>query len=120
MRVLCVSLEANRKTDPWLTLNREYLVLSILVVPGRVTKLRVLTDDNRTPILADAAMFAATSEPLPPNWVATIREGGVLELGPRRWLQLGFWEQYFDGDLNAVATFQDEIQAMTGIPYSPG
>lgn len=113
MKVLCMSLGANRRSDPWLTINHEYLVLSILVTPKGPAKLRILSDDNRTPILVDATMFSGSSQPLPRTWVATIREGGSLELGPRPWLELGFWERYFDGDADAVAAFQNEVQAMT-------
>jgi hypothetical protein len=111
---------ADGKTDPWLTLNQEYLVLSILAIPKRATKLRILADDNRTPILADATMFAARSEPIPASWVVTIRDGGALELGPRRWLELGFWERYFDGDVDAVAIFHDEVRGMEDTPGSRG
>jgi len=117
VRVLCIGLEDDCGSDPWLTLNDEYLVLSILVAPRGPAKLRILADDNQTPILVDATMFAADSQPLPQSWVATIREGGVVELGPRSWLEHGFWERYFDGDTDAIATFQHEIQVMTDMPH---
>jgi hypothetical protein len=113
VKALCISLGSDRESDPWLTLNREYLVLSILVTPKGHARLRILADDNRTPILVDATMFAASPQTLPWAWVATIREGGSVELGPRRWLELGFWERYFDGDADSVAAFQDEIRAMS-------
>jgi hypothetical protein len=113
VKALCISLTDNRESDSWLTLNHEYLVLSILFVPNGTAKLRIIADDNRTPILVDYVMFAANSQPLPRTWVAMIGEGGVLELGPRRWLELGFWERYFDGDSDAVAAFQDEVRAMS-------
>ena len=118
MKVLYMGPGSDPKTDPWLTLNNEYLVLSILVTPRGSAKLRILADDNRTPILADATMFGAIPQPIPPTWVATIRQGGTLELGPQGWLELGFWERYFDGDADAVAAFQDEVQLMTDMPCS--
>src|SRR5216683_2988200 len=80
-------------------------------------KMRILADDNRTPILVDAAMFAANSQPIPRSWVATIREGGVVELGPRAWLEHGFWERYFDGDPDAIAAFRREVEAMTDMSH---
>jgi hypothetical protein len=118
VKVLCMNLGANRTSDPWLTINREYLVLSILVTPKGPAKLRILSDNNRTPILVDATMFSGRSQPLPSTWVATIREGGSLEIGPANWLELGFWERYFDGDADAVAAFQNEVQAMTAMTRS--
>ncbi len=117
VRVLCIGLGDSRGTDPWLTLNREYLALSILMALRGPAKLRILADDNRTPILVDATMFAANSQPIPRSWVATIREGGVVELGPRAWLEHGFWERYFDGEPDAIAAFRREVEAMTDIPH---
>jgi hypothetical protein len=102
-----------------LTLNREYLVLSILIALRGPAKMRVLADDNRTPILVDVAMFAANSEPIPLSWVATIREGGVVEFGPKAWLEPGFWERYFDGEQDAIVAFQNEVSIMAGIPDQP-
>jgi hypothetical protein len=95
--------------DSWLTLNHEYQVLSVLMTPKGPAKLRILSDDGRTPILAEASMFAMSSQPLPPSWVFNIREGGVVELGPASWLEPGFWERYFNGDADAVMQFQREV-----------
>jgi hypothetical protein len=119
MKVLCVDLGTGRDNDPWLTLNREYVVLSILMTNKGPAKLRVIADDNRTPILAEATLFASIPQSLPRTWVSIIREGGVLELGPPRWLELGFWERYFDGDAEAVAEFRDEVQLMTDASRLP-
>jgi hypothetical protein len=112
MRVLCVSLGDDNTSSRWLTLNKEYLVLAIEIRPSGVSKLRVIADDNRTPILVDSVMFAANSEPIPPRWVCTIREGGTLELEPKSWTEFDFWERYFDGDARAVALFDEEFRRM--------
>jgi hypothetical protein len=40
--------------DSWLTVNREYQVLSVFMAPKGPAKLRIVADDGRTPILADA------------------------------------------------------------------
>jgi hypothetical protein len=112
MKALCISLGTDRESDPWLTLHHEYLILSVLVAGQGPAKFRVLADDKRTPILVEATLFAAEPQHLPPNWRAAVREGGVLELAPRSWLEHGFWERYFDGNADAVASFQAELQAM--------
>ncbi len=120
MRVLCIALGDGRESDPWLTLHQEYLVLSVLATGRGPAKIRVLADDNRTPILVDAAMFAADSQPLPQNWEAVIRENGLLELAPRAWLEHGFWERYFDGDVEAIAIFRRELEVMIDTPHREG
>jgi hypothetical protein len=98
--------------DHWLTLNREYQVLSVLISPKGPAKLRAIADDGKTPILVDASLFAMSSQPLPPSWVLAIREGGVVELGPPSWLEPGFWERYFDRDPDTISQFQKEIVKM--------
>jgi hypothetical protein len=112
VKALCVRVAGDRGRDPWITLNHEYQVLSVLMTPKGPAKLRIIADEGRTPILADAAMFAMSPQPLPPSWVFAIREGGVVELGPQPWLEPGFWERYFDRDADAIMQFQREIVRM--------
>jgi len=83
VKALCVRVAGDGGRDSWLTLNHEYQVLSVLMTSKGPAKLRIIADDGRTPILADASMFAMSSQPLPPSWILAIREGGVLEPGPR-------------------------------------
>ena len=120
MRVVCVSLGGENRSDPWLTLNGEYHVLSILMTPRGPAKLRIMADDQRTPILADATMFAGYPQSLPSTWVVAVREGGIVEIGPPSWLNTGFWERYFDGDVEAVSQFHNEAQDMMRKPEQQG
>jgi len=113
MRVVCVSLGDDRRSDPWLTLNKEYQVISVELRPRGVAKLRIIADDHRTPILVDSSLFAANGEPLPTNWVCTIREGGTVEFEPQSWAELDFWERYFDRDPVAMTVFEEELRRMT-------
>ncbi len=110
MKAICVSLgnEAPAKGG-WLSLHREYDILAILALPGRSIKFRVLSDDGRTPMLADSDLFLAAGQPLPKSWVCSVTEDGVVELGPKDWLQPGFWERFFDHDPEAVKSFRNEI-----------
>jgi hypothetical protein len=82
------------------------------MTPRGPVKLRIIADDGRTPILADASLFAMSSQPLSPSWSLVIREGGVVELGPSSWLEPGFWERYFDRDADALSKFEEEIVRM--------
>jgi hypothetical protein len=106
--------ESSPAPSHWLTLHREYLVLAILALPGRSIKFRVLSDDGRTPILADSSLFAAPAQPLPESWAGTVTQDGVLELGPRPWLETGFWERFFDHEPDAVQGFHREVEALAG------
>jgi hypothetical protein len=112
MRVVCVSLGDERRSDPWLTLNNEYQVISVELRPRGVAKLRIIADDHRTPILVDSSLFAANGESLPENWVCTIREGGTVEFEPKSWAEPDFWERYFYRDPEAVAVFDEELRRM--------
>jgi hypothetical protein len=112
MRVVCVSLGDDRRSDPWLTLNKEYQVISVELRPRGVAKLRIIADDHRTPILVESSLFAANGEPLPANWVCTIREGGTVDFEPQSWAKLDFWERYFDRDPAAMAVFDEELKRM--------
>lgn len=109
MKALCVTLAGDGDYDPWLTLNREYRIFSVLMTSKGPAKLRVIADDGRTPILADASLFAMSSQPVPPSWSLIIREGGVVEFGPASWLEPGFWERYFDRDADAFSEFEEQI-----------
>jgi hypothetical protein len=91
MKVLCVSWgDPTSNKEGWLTLHREYSVLAILALPGRSIKFRLLSDDGRTPILADSSLFAASDQPLPEAWVGKVTQDGVVELGPKQSLRPGF------------------------------
>lgn len=112
MKALCVTLEDSGDCDSWLTINREYMVFSVLMIPKGPAKLRIVGDDGRTPILVEASRFAMTPQHTPSSWACAIREGGVVEFGPPSWLEPGFWERYFDGDIDAVQHFREEIGRM--------
>jgi hypothetical protein len=113
VKAVCVRVAGEGGRDSWLALNHEYQVLSVLMTPKGPAKLRIIADDGRTPVLAAASLFAMSAQPLPPNWVVAIREGGAVELGPSPWLEPGFWERYFDSDADAILKFQEEIMRMT-------
>ena len=113
MRVVCVrfldpvTLE-ERTEDQWLTLDREYPVLSIDVERDRRVWLRIESDDGGTPALFDAEMFMTTSMLVPSNWRVRIDEGGALQLAPEPWLRQGFWDEFFDRVPNAVEIYEKE------------
>jgi hypothetical protein len=114
VKAVCVPLdEPGRQRDGWLTLHREYQVLEVLAQPGRSIKFRVMSDKGRVPILVESTKFAAVAQPLPRTWSMRVSQDGLVERAPARWLEVGYWEKFFDRDPEAVAIFHEEVQAMT-------
>lgn len=115
MKVVCVSVgRGNSPKSHWLTLHREYLVLEFVAIPLRSLKVRVLADDGFTPILVDSAQFLAIDQRLPASWVCSITEGGIVSMGPKAFLERGFWERFFDLDPDALKRFRQELDTMGG------
>lgn len=96
--------------DAWFTLNREYLVLAVSADPGRAVNLRIIADDRRTPVLVSSEMFMTLDESIPITWTVKISEGGLLDLAPKRWHEVGFWESFFDRDPEAERIFDEEVE----------
>lgn len=115
MKVKCTKIfnEHEKKfveSNPWLTIGREYIVLEIDLKPGKDTLYRLLNDDkdNRSG-LHNAIQFQVVSGKLPPNWQINQRESGSLVLGPVLWRQLGFWEDFYDGNFEAIEIYKKEV-----------
>jgi hypothetical protein len=125
MMVRCVKLlspvDGSEQTESaWLTLDREYVVLSVLAAPGRDVKLQILNDEHSAGLFV-SEMFLTTDASMPSNWIAKVSEGGLLELAPERWHKPGFWESYYDRDPEAVKIFDEDtsvIRSESG-PASP-
>jgi hypothetical protein len=118
MRILCTKLPAPLdgmflEASPWVTLHREYFVVSMLAEPGGRVQLQVLTDD-RSLAWFDSTNFMTVDGRLPGNWSIRIGEGGALELAPAVWLAPGFWEAYYDGDVTAADAVADELRTILG------
>ncbi len=116
MKVYCVRLSGptgESLTDSrWLTLGKEYVVISINVPPGgRQPMLQILADD-RAPSWWPAADFLTVSTVIPSNWVAKIGEDGEVDLAPESWLKPGFWDAYSDRDKNAISEFDRQLGVM--------
>jgi len=113
MKVECIKvinpiIGEESHSDGWLTVGQTYIVLAIFASPQRPIKFRCIGNDGKTPALFDARQFKTISTNIPSNWVATLDEQGILEIGPERWSNPGFWEDFFNGDLNAIRVFEEE------------
>jgi hypothetical protein len=117
MKVMCVRLinpvDGKPMTDSaWLSIDREYPVLSVAATPDGSVQLQVLTDDGRTLGWFESAMFITTDVAIPANWVVRVGERGIVELAPARWLEPGFWESFYDLDPGARRVFEEELSAI--------
>lgn len=106
MKVVCVKLlDAHGDevgSSPWATLDAEYVVPAVEAAPSGRVELRIIGDDGPTPVLFQSEMFMTISTDVPSSWVASIGEGRAFDLAPSKWLRPGFWEDYFNGDPQAV------------------
>lgn len=114
MKVVCIRLagsadESASAGGSWLTLDREYSVLSVAATPGGPVELQVLSDDERTPGWFNSAMFLVVDASFPPNWTMAIDEDGALEMTPARWAAPGFWGSFFDGEPTARRIYEEEL-----------
>lgn len=93
-------------TPQWLRDGTEYEVLELTAYPGRRVDLRLASEQGGVPALFDSALFATTDDAIPSDWAARVIDDGVVKVGPREWLEPGFWEAYFDDEPDAVAAYE--------------
>ncbi len=110
MKVRCVKLldVFGRPTEssPWAKIGRVYHVLCVEAGPGH-TSLRLIGEEP-TPALFKPEMFEVIGTRIPPTWVIASPRPGCLSIAPDAWNAAGFWERFFDGEPEAVATFDEE------------
>jgi hypothetical protein len=94
------------RNDAWLTIGKVYDVLSVYFDDQHGLQFRLL-GSQAIPALHHIGQFEVVSTSLPPNWIAVVSDG-VFELGPKRWLERGFWERFFDNVPDAVKAFEEE------------
>lgn len=95
-------------SNEWLTVGKIYVVLSLVVRVGVDIQFRLLGNDNQIPALFDSKQFVVVSSVISSNWVIKI-DHDCLQLSPSKWLKKGFWENYFDDDLESVRDFRNEL-----------
>lgn len=118
MRVRCIRLINSVTGQPetsstWLTLDREYVILSVLADGTGQVLYRLLSDDGRTPGLFASTQFEVVAASLPSIWCIRVTATGGVELAPPAWLTPGFWESYFNGEKAAQDAFGSATALMT-------
>lgn len=96
---MIVKLRDRDARFPDLTPDQPYVVLGI-----EANDLRILNDQGR-PYLYPADLFYLVDAREPADWVSALGEDNERYAYPPPWNGPGFFEDYFDGVPEAVATF---------------
>ncbi len=102
MRVRCKSTKCSDGRIPSLTIGEIYEVIGIEADDFRVI------DDAGSPVLFEPDLFDIVDDTRSPDWVSEI-DDGVEYAGPPEFAATGFWEDFFDQDPVAQATFSRYI-----------
>lgn len=114
MRVRCIRIPspvegAVLESSPWVTVGREYTVLSLIATFKGFIRLQLRIDDERGLRYFASDCFVTVDTSIPPNWIARVRDGGHLEFAPESWQAVGFWESYYDDDPAAREAVDREL-----------
>jgi hypothetical protein len=117
MKVKCIRLinpmtGEEKRRDSWLTVGKVYCVLSVTVTLKQGINFRIISDDEQTPILADSRQFKIISNDIPRGWIVNLPKDNFIELAPQKWTRLGFWEEFFNGEQEALNDFEEEKSKM--------
>jgi hypothetical protein len=117
VKVRCIKLINERtgapaEESPWLTVGRTYHVLEVHIDRGDHVKFRLIGDDNHTPAYHNFDQFELLSNLVPTCWATRFQPGVFFAVGPRAWMEEGFWNRYFDGEEQAYELFQEIYRAI--------
>ncbi len=96
--------------SPWIQLDKEYLVLALFVVPNYGISVYIQTENDHQPRFFLLDGIEMVSQHLPSNWKMFITSGNIVKLIPEPWNYETFFEDLEDGDLKAVALFNQEAE----------
>jgi hypothetical protein len=123
MKVKCVRLlDSPGIQSHWLLEGKSYDVLSIVMDAHGRWLLRILCESSPGVALFQLEQFEIVDASVPHCWIATWNASGVFELTIREWAHPGFWESYFDGELDAKKLFECGVQKISSqiSPSEPG
>lgn len=100
----------------WLRPASKYAVQAVYFDQARGTRYRIISDDAATPALFPASAFTVLDGRIPRSWRIHVHRNGDTELCPAAWLELGFWERFFDGDEAAKSVFQLYATPLASMP----
>jgi hypothetical protein len=113
MRVRCIKLlgpdGSQRTASPWLTVGKEYDVLTVLLERNGLWLVRLVADTGQVALFSLDA-FEIVSSALARSWIARWTSDGLFQLAPEAWLEKQFWERFHDGEADAARIFEIELE----------
>lgn len=115
MKIECIKIFNNRgeelETSSWLTIGKEYIVLEVLCHMDKGYSYRIVSDDSSSsPGVFKATQFRIVNSKQPSNWVTSIKNNGLIVVGPKSWRVSGFWEDCYDQDPKALEIYKREAK----------
>lgn len=111
MKVQCIFInnpENVKKRDYWLTVGKIYTVLSIYIELNKNDcSYRMIGDDGHLPAMYESKQFNIIDGKMPPNW-EFLSSDNYIEITPKSWFSLGFWENFFDDEQKSLEIFKQE------------
>lgn len=118
MKVRCIKLVDSRgntlEKSPWLTLGKEYDVLTITFGTQQKWILRLVGDGLNGVALFPLDQFEIVSQKIPAPWIVTWNSKGTFEMTAEAWSQPEFWKRFYDGDTHARQIFEQERAKIVG------
>ena len=117
MKVRCIKLidedsgEALENSS-WLTIGKEYHVLSVHMQHGLPVKFQTIGNDGATPAYHNANQFEIVTGFIPSNWIIDFESESYFKLFPKEWCKPGFWEDYFNDMPEAIDLFNSVKQKL--------
>ena len=110
MKVRCIKLIDEQtgkvlESSSWLTVDKEYRVLSIYMQDTLPIKFQIIGNDWATPAYHNANQFEIITTFIPSDWIVDFETGSYFKIAPKEWCKPGFWEDYYDGMPEALALF---------------
>lgn len=119
MKVECVQppmvAPAVEAESSWVAVHSVYPVLALLAKSDGRVQLLITTDEPHSYGWFDALYFRTVDESMPANWIARVHPGGLLEIAPSAWMEVGFWESYYDADPEAERVLKRELNVILGV-----
>lgn len=117
MKVKCKKIinehtQQSQNTSSWLTIEKEYIVLSIEVYPTKNLYLLIDDSSNQSPGLHDAKQFEIVSHFIPSNWEINPGDLEIMTIGPRSWQESSFWENCYNSDSSALEIYKHEARVI--------
>jgi hypothetical protein len=118
MKVRCKKIisEITKKdlgnVSPWVTLDKEYIVLAIDIESQNITIL-IQSDGHYEPFYSSLDGFEIVDQQIPSNWgikISDFYDQVIYQMMPKIWMYDSFFEEVEDEDPKAIALFNAETE----------